>query len=108
MVGITPRDVEVRVAKQPVKIVRAKLETATPDRTQYKPYAPTLSFSEVYVDIPVPAGYVTEEKGSKIILDVDGLAVLLDVVATSIEEMNQRWTMSKKDPYKKYNPLVEP
>jgi hypothetical protein len=30
----------------------------------------------------------------------------LDVVATAIEEMNQRWTISKKDPYKKYNPLV--
>jgi hypothetical protein len=97
LVGTMAEIVGVRVTKG-VVMIRAKLESASPDRTQYKPYAPTLTFENVYVDIPVPAENVTPEKGDKIVLDVDGLAITLDVVATAIEKMNTRWTQSFNKP----------
>lgn len=84
-------------------MIRAKLTSATPDRTQYKPYAPTLEFENVYVDIPIPAEH-TVEKGGVIVLTVDGMAIALDVVATAIEKMNERWTLSKQNPTKNYRP----
>ena len=90
-------------------LIRAKLESVTPDRTQFKPYAPTLTFDNVYVDIPVPGDHSKVEKGDKIVLTVDGMAVALDVVATAIEQMNERWMKSKQTPYAKHNPLkIEP
>ena len=79
-------------------VIRARLESATPDRTQYKPYAPTLVFENVFVEIPVPAEIAKLEKGDKSILDVDGLAITLDVVATAIEKMNTRYTQSFNKP----------
>ena len=89
-----------------VVMIRARVESAAPDRTQYKPYAPTLTFENVYVDIPVPAEHAEKLalKGGSIILDVDGLAIALDVVATAIEKMNTRWTLSKQEPHKNYRP----
>jgi hypothetical protein len=88
-------------------IVLAKLASATPDRTQYKPYAPVLEFENVYVEIPVSGDHARVEKGDKIVLDVDGLAIALDVVATGIEKMNTAYTQSKSNPYanrKTYQP----
>ncbi len=82
----------------PVVYVRAKLVSATPDRTNFKPYGHTLEFENVYVDIAVPASHVIEKKGEKIVLDVDGMAIVLDGIATAIEEMNERWTKSKYNP----------
>ena len=83
--------------------VRAKLESMTPDRTQWKPYSTTLTFDNVFVDIEVPAELVSKE-GSKLILEADGVSVLIDVYATAIEEMNTRWTKSKQTPNKIYDP----
>jgi hypothetical protein len=82
-----------------VVTVLAKLVSATPDRTQYKPYAPVLEFDNVYVEIPIPADQAQLEKGDKIVLSVDGLATTLDVVATAIEKMNTAYTQSKQNPY---------
>jgi len=82
-----------------IVVIRAKLESATPDRTQYKPYSPTLTFENVYVEIPVPVeNAMLVEKGGKIVLDVDGLAIILDVVATAIEKMNTKYTQSFQRP----------
>lgn len=91
-----------------VVMIRAKLESAEPDRTQYKPYATKLTFDDVYVELPVSADLVvTEEKGGKIVLTVDGVAAMLDVYASAIEKMNEDWIKSKQNPYanrKPYNP----
>lgn len=84
--------------------VRAKLESMTPDRTQWKPYSTTLTFEDVFVDIEVPAELVNVEKGGAVVLDVNGVAVLLDVYTTAIEKMNERWTKSKSQPNKLYDP----
>jgi hypothetical protein len=89
--------------KEPV-VIRAKIESATPDRTQWKPYSTTLTFDEVYVDIPVPADQVIEEKGGKIVLTVDGVAVMLDVYLTAIDKMNEQYTLSKQNPYQNRKP----
>jgi hypothetical protein len=87
-----------------VVTVLAKLVSATPDRTQYKPYAPVLEFDNVYVEIPIPAEQADVQKGDKIVLTVDGLATTLDVVASAIEKMNTAYTQSKQNPYANRKP----
>lgn len=80
-----------------VVVIRAKVESATPDRTQWKPYATTLSFDELYIDVPVPAQHVRKEK-DKTILSLEGWTIFLDVYSTMINQMHARWTQSFTKP----------
>jgi len=81
-------------------LIRAKIESATPDRTQYKPYATTLTFEDtLFIDIPVPAEHVIEQmKGGQIVLSLEGWTIFLDEYATAVEKMNQRWVNSFNKP----------
>ena len=87
------------MAKSDVVMIRAKVESATPDRTQWKPYSTTLVFDSpaVYVEIPVPAEHVRKEKEG-LILSLEGWTIFLDGYATAVEKMNQRWQQSFQKP----------
>jgi hypothetical protein len=82
-----------------VVLIRAKVESATPDRTQWKPYSTTLTFDSpaVYIEIPVPAEHVRKEKDS-LILSLEGWTIFLDGYATAVEKMNTRWQQSFNKP----------
>ena len=87
------------MAKGKVVIVRAVVERASPDRTQYKPYATDLTFGgNLEIEIPVPAEEVVEQKGDKIVLSVAGYASLLEAYTVEIEKMNDRVNNSKFNP----------
>lgn len=84
-----------------VVMIRAKVESATPDRTQWKPYATTLTFDSpaVYVEIPVPAEHVRKEaQGERLVLTLEGWTIFLDGYATAVEKMNNRWIQSFQKP----------
>jgi hypothetical protein len=80
-------------------MIRAKIESATPDRTQWKPYATTLVFDSpaVYIEIPVPAEHVRKEKDN-LILSLEGWTIFLDGYATAVEKMNSAWVKSFQNP----------
>jgi len=80
-------------------MIRARVESASPERTQYKPYSTTLMFDEpeVYIEIPVPAEHVTKEK-DKLILTLAGWTIFLDVYASEVEKMHAQWTRSFQTP----------
>lgn len=88
------------MAKENVVMIRAKVESATPDRTQWKPYATTLTFDSpaVYVEIPVPAEHVRKEKDGSLTLSLAGWTIFLDGYATEVDKMNTRWTKSFQSP----------
>ncbi len=88
-------------------MIRARVESASPERTQYKPYSTTLVFDApaVYVDIPVPAEHVIERKGERVVLSLTGWTILLDTYATEVEKMNQRWQQSFNKPAQ-HKPIV--
>ena len=88
------------MAKEDVVMIRAKVESATPDRTQWKPYATTLVFDApaVYIEIPVPAEHVIERKGDRVVLSLTGWTIFLDGYATEVDKMNTRWTQSFNKP----------
>ena len=97
----------IAVAKEPaVVMIRAKVESSSPERIQYKPYGSTLTFDNpaVYVDIPVPAEHVRKEKDGSLTLSLEGWTIFLDVYASAIEKMNEKWTLSKQNPHKNYRP----
>lgn len=73
-----------------VVFVRATVERASPDRTNYKPYATDLTFGgNLEIDIPVPADEVIEhQKGGKIVLTIAGYASLLKEYTVTIDRMN--------------------
>ncbi len=87
------------MAKENVVMIRAKVESATPDRTQWKPYATTLTFDSpaVYIEVPVPAEHVRKEKEG-LVLSLEGWTIFLDGYATAVEKMNTRWTKSFQMP----------
>jgi len=89
-----------------VVMIRAKVESASPERTQYKPYSTTLTFEDtLFVAIPVPAEHVIEKtKGGQIVLSLEGWTIFLDVYASAVEKLNERWTLSKQNPTKNYHP----
>lgn len=88
------------MAKENVVMIRAKVESATPDRTQWKPYATTLVFDApaLYIEIPVPAEHVIERKGERVVLSLTGWTIFLDGYTTEIDKMNTRWTKSFQTP----------
>lgn len=79
-----------------VTMIRARVERASPDRTQYKPYATDLVFDDpaVYVEVPVPAEHITKEKDGSLTLSLAGWTIFLDVYATSVENMHQQYLKS--------------
>ena len=89
-----------------VVMIRAKVESASPERTQFKPYSTTLVFDApaVYVDIPVPAEYVIERKGDRVVLSLTGWTIFLDTYASEVEKMNQRHQLSvqQSSPHRPY------
>ena len=101
--GITGGSAEDAAMPKDLVKVRARLVSVSPDRTQWKPYHTILEFDNVFVDIEVPAELVRKEKGATV-LDVNGVAVLLDVYTTAIEKMNDRWAKSKSRPNQIYDP----
>lgn len=89
------------MAKGKVVLVRATVERASPDRVQYKPYATDLTFGgKLEIELEVPAEYVVDQKGDKIVLSVAGYASLLETYTTEIERMNDRVNQSKFNPNK--------
>lgn len=89
-----------------VVMIRAKVESSSPERTQFKPYGTVLTFDGpgVYIDIPVPAEHVRKEKDGSLTLSLEGWTIFLDVYASAVEKMNERWTQSKLNPTKNYHP----
>jgi hypothetical protein len=87
------------MAKGNVVLVRATVERASPDRTQYKPYQTDLTFDgNLEIEIPVDAEHVIEKKGEKIVLTVAGYASLLETYTKEIERMNDRMNNEKFNP----------
>lgn len=79
------------MANKDVVLIPAVVESASPDRSQYKPYSTTLSFGgELIVMIPVPAEEV-EKKGGKIILTLKGWTILLDAYTSEVEKMDGKY-----------------
>jgi hypothetical protein len=82
-------------------MIRATVERASPDRTQYKPYQTDLTFDgNLEIEIPVDAEHVIEKKGEKIVLTVEGYASLLETYTKEIERMNDRMNNEKFNPNK--------
>lgn len=108
--GIVLKNVMVPVmakTDKDVVMIRARVQSASPERTQYKPYSTTLTFDDdapVYVEIPVPAEHVTVGKGGVHVLTLEGWTIFLDVYASAVEKMNEKWTLSKQNPAKTYRP----
>lgn len=87
------------MAKGKVVLVRAIVERATPDRTQYKPYATELTFGgNLEIELEVPAEEVIEQKGEKIVLTAAGYASLLAGYVTEIEKMNNQLNQNLYQP----------
>lgn len=87
------------MAKGKVVLIRATVEKAEPDRTQYKPYSTTLTFGgNLVIEIPVPADEVIEQKGETIVLTVAGYASVLENYTTEIDKMNERINQNKFNP----------
>jgi hypothetical protein len=89
------------MSKGKVVLVRATVERASPDRTQYKPYQTDLTFGgNLEIELEVPADEVIEKKGEKIVLTVAGYASLLETYTKEIERMNERMNNEKFNPVK--------
>ena len=72
--------------------VLAKVERVTADRTNYKQYSPQLVFEELYVEIEMPDdGVIPNEKAPGTILTLKGFTVLLDTVATAVDQMHSAY-----------------
>lgn len=71
-----------------------KLDYIITDRTEYKPYIAQLSGENIFVAVNVPEEEVSSEP-KRTVLTVDGLAVVLDKVATAIETMNEQHRLKK-------------
>ena len=95
------------MAKTDVVMIRARVESASPERTQYKLYSTTLMFDgeqAVFIEIPVPAEHVRREGDGGLTLSLEGWTIFLDVYASAVEKMNERWTLSKQNPTKNHHP----
>jgi hypothetical protein len=95
MAGTTVRPAEVNAMakEEAVVLVEAIIESATPDRTQWKPYATTLAFDgKLRVQIPVPARYVVRKEKDNLVLSLDGWMYFLDRYTAAVEKMNGQWT----------------
>lgn len=89
---------EVNAVPKDIVMIRAKVESATPDRTQWKPYSTTLVFDiPLYIEVPVPAEHVRKEKDHTV-LTLEGWTIFLDAYATEVDKMNTRWTQSFQKP----------
>ncbi len=92
------------MSKGKVVTVRAVVERASPDRTNYKPYATDLTFGgNLEIEIEVPAEEVIEKKGDKVILTVAGYASLLETYTAEIDKMNERINQHKFNPTSNIN-----
>lgn len=85
-----------------VILVPVKVESATPDRVQWKPYATNLVFNNLWIEVPVPddADHVASKKGDEIVLTLKGYATLLANYVSAIEEMHNAYIQS----FQRYNP----
>lgn len=85
-------------AQKDVVMVRAYVDRAIPDRTQYKPYATELTFGgRLAIDLPVPAEEVVEQDKDLIVLTANGYASLLQVYTLAISRMNDRANQAQFD-----------
>ena len=88
-------------AKGKVVLVRATVERAVPDRTQFKMFSTELTFGgNLEIEIEVPAEEVVEQKGGKTVLTAAGYASLLGAYVIEIEKINNKVT---QDIYKPNN-----
>lgn len=89
-----------------VVMIRAKVERASPERTQYKPYSTEYTFDDVYVEIPVPAEHVTKEKDGSLTLSLAGWTIVQDTIASAVDTMHAKWTKSFQTPgqHRPYQP----
>ena len=88
------------MAKGKVVFVRATVERASPDRTQFKPYATDLTFDgKLEIEIPVDPEHVVEQKGEKIVLSVAGYASLLEIYTKEIDKLNDRMNQNRFNPH---------
>ncbi len=83
--------------------IRLKLVELRPDPLQYKPYSPTLVPDEVYLDVELPKGMVTEREelkqmtssgpsGVRVVIPqvitLDGYKYLMALLADAVVEMH--------------------
>lgn len=75
--------------------VRAKLESLTVDRHQYKPYVTSLLPTNVYVEIEVPVDDVVDtfevDGSNAMVLNLHGFTAVLSEVANVIDTMHDEY-----------------
>ena len=84
------------MVKGSVKI-RGLLSNVSSQRIQYKPYSNTLSFSgdggstKVLVELSISKERIVEQGDDFVVVDLDGLNVILEVTADSIDRLDQNY-----------------
>jgi hypothetical protein len=79
-----------KINTEPVTYIKAQVQSAQPDRTQYQPYKTVLTFEgKVFIEVPVPRSEVEERKDGEIILTLAGWTAFLNNYAKAVETMNQ-------------------
>ncbi len=70
--------------------LRFRLESVSPQREQYKPYAYSLVSDNVYVEIDVSADVVVDKDNSgDVVLNLEGFKVILSSLANAVEEVHE-------------------
>jgi hypothetical protein len=78
-----------KINTEPVTYIKAQVQSAQPDRTQYQPYKTVLTFEgKVFIEVPVPRSEVENGKDGEIILTLAGWTAFLNNYAKAVEDMN--------------------
>lgn len=78
-----------KIPNRPQAMIRAKVESLSVDRHQYKPYNAVLTFDPpLFIEIPVDTAEVEEEKGGTIILTLDGFTAMITAYADALDRMH--------------------
>jgi hypothetical protein len=80
-----------KINTAPVTYIKAQVQSAQPDRTQYQPYKTVLTFEgKVFIEVPVPRSEVEDGKDGEIILTLAGWTAFLNNYAKAVEDMNNQ------------------
>lgn len=81
-----------KINTEPVTYIKAQVQSAQPDRTQYQPYKTVLTFEgKVFVEVPVPRSEVENGKDGEIILTLAGWTAFLNNYTKAVEDMNRAY-----------------
>ncbi len=77
-------------------VVVCKLESVSPQRQQYKPYAFNALPQDVYLEIEIPPDGIVSQSSGETVLNMEGFQAILSALADGVDEVHEAYVIRQR------------